>query len=88
MLTKLSLLLAVLFQAASGAQVVEEKHPNGNIKLRREVIRGRGGAAVNHGTPERKIAIGAGCTIGSGAVVIGDCEPNSVYVGVPARKIR
>ena len=59
----------------------------GNVRIGERVLLGVG-ASVNHGTPERKIAIGAGCTIGSGAVVIGDCEPNSVYVGVPARKIR
>jgi sugar O-acyltransferase (sialic acid O-acetyltransferase NeuD family) len=59
----------------------------GNVRIGEGALLGVG-AAVNHGTPERKIVIGAGCTIGSGAVVIGDCEPNSVYVGVPARKIR
>lgn len=45
-------------------------------------------AAVNQGNDARKLEIGAWTTIGSGAVVIRDCEPNSVYVGVPARKIR
>ena len=31
--------------------------------------------------------IGPNVVIGSGSVVTGDCEPNSVYAGVPARKI-
>jgi sugar O-acyltransferase (sialic acid O-acetyltransferase NeuD family) len=46
------------------------------------------GAAVNQGTDARKLEIGAWTTIGSGAVVLRDCEPNSVYAGVPARKMR
>jgi sugar O-acyltransferase (sialic acid O-acetyltransferase NeuD family) len=44
-------------------------------------------AAVNQGTDARKLEIGAWTVIGSGAVVLRDCAPNSVYVGVPARKI-
>lgn len=34
------------------------------------------------------ITIGAGCIIGAGAVVTADCLPDSVYAGVPARKLR
>ncbi|WP_276548835.1 acyltransferase [Brachybacterium muris] len=34
------------------------------------------------------VAIGAGCIVGAGAVVTADCLPNSVYAGVPARKLR
>ncbi len=32
--------------------------------------------------------IGEGCVIGAGAVVRGVCEPNGMYAGVPARRIR
>lgn len=46
------------------------------------------GATVNQGTDARKLQIGELTVIGSGAAVIGDCEPFSTYVGVPARKIR
>lgn len=45
-------------------------------------------AAVNQGSDAHKLEIGAWTTIGSGAVVIRDCDPDSVYVGVPARKVR
>lgn len=45
-------------------------------------------AAINQGTDARKLEIGSWTTIGSGAVVTGDCEADSVYVGAPARKIR
>lgn len=33
------------------------------------------------------VTIGQGCIIGAGAVVRTACEPNSTYVGVPARRI-
>lgn len=46
------------------------------------------GAVINQGTPENKLVIGSHTTIGSGAVVIHSCESNSVYVGVPAKKIK
>ncbi len=35
-----------------------------------------------------KIEIASGCVIGAGAVVTKSTEQNSVYAGVPARKIR
>lgn len=34
------------------------------------------------------VTIGAGCMIAAGAVVVSDCEPNSLYAGVPARRIK
>ncbi|WP_058235191.1 acyltransferase [Devriesea agamarum] len=34
------------------------------------------------------VTIGRGCVIGAGAVVTRDCEPDGLYVGVPARRIR
>lgn len=34
------------------------------------------------------ITIAEGCVIGAGAVVTRDTEPNGLYVGVPARRIR
>jgi antitoxin component YwqK of YwqJK toxin-antitoxin module len=48
MIIKLCFLIAVLFQAASGAEVVEEKFPSGKLKSRHEMAPGRGGM-VNHG---------------------------------------
>lgn len=32
--------------------------------------------------------VGAGCVVGAGSVVLGECVPDSVYAGVPARLIR
>lgn len=34
------------------------------------------------------IRVGSGCVIGAGAVVTKDCDPNGLYAGVPARRIR
>jgi maltose O-acetyltransferase len=34
------------------------------------------------------VTIGPGCVIGAGSVVLKDCEPDSVYVGAPARRVR
>lgn len=45
-------------------------------------------AAINQGNGERKLCIGADTVIGSGSVVVKDCDPGSVYVGIPAKKIK
>jgi maltose O-acetyltransferase len=34
------------------------------------------------------VTIGDGCTIASGAVVTRDCEPDGMYAGVPARRVK
>lgn len=34
------------------------------------------------------VKIHDGCVIGAGAVVVNDCEPDCLYVGVPAHKVR
>ncbi|MFW0119783.1 acyltransferase [Rothia sp. P5764] len=34
------------------------------------------------------VVIGKGCVIAAGAVVVRDCEPNGLYAGVPARRIK
>ena len=46
------------------------------------------GAAINQGQENAKLYIGADTMIGSGSVVVKACEPDSVYVGIPARKIK
>lgn len=39
------------------------------------------GAVIRDG-----VTVGPGCLIGAGAVVVGDTEPDGVYLGVPARR--
>lgn len=46
------------------------------------------GAAINQGKDNKKLTIGQDTMIGSGAIVVKDCEPNAVYVGAPAKRIK
>ena len=46
------------------------------------------GAALNQGKGGAKLIIGADTVIGSGSVVVKECEANAVYVGNPARRIK
>ncbi|MFV0624700.1 hypothetical protein ACBY01_11935 [Sphingomonas sp. ac-8] len=59
----------------------------GNVRIGRGAWIGIG-AIVNQGADAKKLEIGANTVVGSGAVVLRDCEPDSIYVGNPARKIR
>lgn len=34
------------------------------------------------------VRVGNGCVIAAGAVVVSDCEPDTVYAGVPAQRLR
>jgi maltose O-acetyltransferase len=34
------------------------------------------------------VTVGSGCIVGAGAVVTRDCEPNGLYAGNPARRLR
>lgn len=62
-------------------------HIAGNVCIGRGAWIGLG-AVVNQGSDDRKLIIGAGTIVGSGTVVLRDCDPDAVYVGNPARKIR
>lgn len=62
-------------------------HITGNIHIEKRVWIGTG-VAINQGNETLKRRIGANTTIGSGAVVVKDCEPNAVYVGIPARRVK
>lgn len=62
-------------------------HITGNIHIEARVWIGVG-VAINQGNGSIRRRIGADATIGSGAVVLKDCEPNAIYAGVPARIIK
>jgi len=46
------------------------------------------GAIINQGDNTEKLCIGSNTLIGSGAVVLRNCEPNATYAGVPAKRIK
>lgn len=58
----------------------------GNVEIKTCAWIGAG-AIINQGTKLSKRIIGENTTIGSGSVVLRDCDANSTYVGTPARKI-
>ena len=60
---------------------------SGNVHLKSSCWIGAG-AVINQGSNLEKCVIGENTVIGSGAVVIRDCEPDAVYAGVPARRIK
>lgn len=60
---------------------------SGNVSIGARVWIGAG-AVINQGTFSRPLLIEEDATIGSGAVVIADCEAGGVYAGVPARRLR
>lgn len=57
---------------------------SGYVELERGCWIGTG-AAVNQGNPDKRLVVGAATTVGSGSVVVKDCEPGRVYVGIPAK---
>lgn len=62
-------------------------HITGNVHLEPRAWIGIG-VAINQGNESLKRRIGAGTTIGSGAVVVRDSESNAIYAGIPARRIK
>lgn len=60
---------------------------SGNVHIESRCLIGTG-AVVNQGLCNNKLRIGAGTVIGSGSVVVKACEPNAVYVGIPAKRIK
>ncbi|WP_440966790.1 hypothetical protein ACL58G_10800 [Massilia sp. GER05] len=46
------------------------------------------GAIINQGDVTAKLIIGNDTVIGSGSVVVRACEPQAVYVGIPAKRIK
>lgn len=59
---------------------------SGNVHLKDGCWVGAG-AVVNQGDNIEKRVVGNNTVVGSGAVVVKDCEPNAVYAGVPAKRI-
>lgn len=62
-------------------------HISGNVHLEERCWVGSG-AVINQGRSYQKLVIGRDTVIGSGAVVVKDCESDAVYVGAPAKRIK
>ena len=60
---------------------------SGNVHLQDGCWIGTG-AVINQGNLTKKLKVGENTVVGSGAVVTSDCDPNTVYLGVPARRIK
>lgn len=60
---------------------------SGNVYLKQGCWVGAG-AVVNQGSNTEKRVVGENTVLGSGSVVIRDCEANAVYAGVPAKRIK
>lgn len=64
----------------------ERRHGHGDID--RPITVGDG-SWIGYGvTVMGGVTIGPGCVIAAGALVTKDCEPNGMYAGVPAKRIR
>jgi acetyltransferase-like isoleucine patch superfamily enzyme len=59
---------------------------NGNVHIEDDVYVGAN-AVIKNGLPDQPLTIGAGATIGMGAVVTRSVAPGTVVVGNPARPI-
>ena len=53
-----------------------------------EIRVGRGSWLATNVTVLPGVTIGEGCVIAAGAVVRSDCEPNGLYAGVPATRVK
>lgn len=60
---------------------------SGNVHLGARCWVGTG-SAINQGTTQARLRVGADTMIGSGSVVVRDCDPSAVYVGAPAKRIK
>ena len=43
---------------------------------------------INQGSNSEKRMVGINAVVGSGALVIADCEPKALYVSVPAQRLK
>ena len=59
---------------------------NGNVRIEDHAYIGTG-AILKQGTPDKPLIIGAGATVGMGAVVTKDVAPGATVIGNPARSL-
>lgn len=67
---------------------IEEKNRRAGQKLALPIYIGEGTWIGANVIILPGVSIGKGCVIGAGSVVVSDVEDNSIYAGVPAKKLR
>jgi maltose O-acetyltransferase len=72
----------------TGSHVVGGSKRRAGAVTRRPVVVGDGCWIGARATILPGVTIGGGCVVGSGSVVTADCQPDGLYVGVPARRAR
>jgi len=76
------------------AVIITAEHPVGGPELRAAegapvpVRVGDGTWIGANATILPGVTIGSGCVIAAGAVVTRDCDPNGLYAGIPARRVK
>lgn len=60
---------------------------SGNVHIESNCWIGTG-AVINQGNAEKKLRIGTNTSIGSGSVVVKECDPDATYIGIPAKRIK
>ncbi len=82
-------------QVAMGVTFVTDGHPVGGPEQRagdavsaRPIVVGDGCWIGANATLLPGVTVGPGCVVAAGAVVTRDCQPNGLYAGVPARRVR
>ena len=78
----------------SVVMVITSTHDHRDPRLRAGAASGRsvtiadGCWLASRATVLPGVHVGEGCVIAAGAVVVRDCAPHGLYVGVPARRVR
>ena len=70
----------------NSSHLVGDKYHRAGEVVHMPIVIGRGCWIGANVTIMPGVTIGDGCVIGAGSLVTNDCEPNGVYVGIPARR--
>ncbi|MED3758946.1 acyltransferase [Peribacillus frigoritolerans] len=68
--------------------IIESQEKRAGKVVRGKITVGNGCWIGTRATILPGVSIGEGCVVGAGALVTKDCEPNGLYVGVPAKRIK
>lgn len=72
----------------SSSHEIGDESRRASINIGKEIIIGDGCWVCVRAMILPSVVIGNGCIIAAGAIVTKECEANSLYAGIPAKKIR